>query len=230
MQIIKFWWRSPGRVGINLCEPSVVKRATLINDIHWRFRADNSAIHQPNLTIRSVLAPTRAKSIKVIDCGCTRFPALTGDLHGGWDSRVRAYTRELIPGTMHHRVRGSRASNASSGNLKLMRIAQAHSHQSKRDVRSYFLSNHVCKFRPREFRWCGQTEGKTLAAIHEISLNYGAVFLFTYLMIYRPIISCRRQARVRFGKFLSAIPRPKCRDDFINWMNGNLRNIGNFFL
>lgn len=31
--------------------------ATLINDIHWRFRADNSAIHQPDLTIRSVLAP-----------------------------------------------------------------------------------------------------------------------------------------------------------------------------
>lgn len=54
-------------------------RAVLINNIHWRFRADNSAIHQADLTIRSVLAPARAKSIKVIDCGSGEIASLTSE-------------------------------------------------------------------------------------------------------------------------------------------------------
>lgn len=53
------------RRGINLCDHP----QNLPPSLTIFIGVDNSAIHQADLTIRSVLAADRAKSIKVIDCG-----------------------------------------------------------------------------------------------------------------------------------------------------------------
>lgn len=101
MQIMQILMKSsPNRHEFIPSPPTSPGRgATLINNIHWRFRADNSAIHQADLTIRSVLTLARAKPIKVIDCGNRRFLSLTRrsvrTVRDGGRAGVRKSAREF---------------------------------------------------------------------------------------------------------------------------------------
>lgn len=134
-------------------------RATLINDIHWRFRADNSAIHQigSNDPFGSC-APAWAKSIKVIDCGSSQRGSLTSALslsharislpHGAIRAGVgaRRSPQACVHAGTNSRDNASPRSgleNTSSGNVALMRIAWIPPRRSERDVCSYVLSKHV---------------------------------------------------------------------------------------
>lgn len=162
-----------------------MKRATLINDIHWRFRADNSAIHQTNLTIRvRFLRLLGRNRLKWSTAGARGSP-LSRAICTRIEIRVRAYYADT----------NSRDNASPSSGFKSVECLirephvnedSVHSRQSKKNVRFYFLSKHtMCVLSRLSFGDVTKPKEKLWPSFTQYLLITGVIFWIVYLTMHR---------------------------------------------